>query len=552
MTSVVMPAHAASGATDEQEQLRQQARQRAQREQLQRTPDVRLENVAPDSAQARLPGSETPCFSIRHIVLQGDSAAQFEWALVAANPPDDPAIGRCLGVNGINLVMKRVQNALIAEGFVTTRVLAEAQDLNTGTLALTLMPGRIRAIQFAPGSGSHACMWNAMPARAGDLLNLRDLEQGLENFKRLPSADADMQIAPGAQPGESDIVVRWRQARLWRLNLAVDDSGSKATGKYLGGVTLAVDHLLQLNDLFYLSANHDLNDGSAGNRGTHGYTAHYSVPYGYWLLGLTASEYTYHQTVAGINQAYVYSGESQTGEIKLSRLIYRDAVRKTAVSLRGWTRASKNFIDDTEIAIQRRRTAGWEAGLGYREFIGAATLDMNVAYRRGTGAMDALAAPEEAAGDGTSRLKLISADAQLALPFTLGGQALRYSGNWRAQWNRTPLTPQDRFAIGGRYSVRGFDGETLLSAERGWLIRNELGLLLGASGQMAYAGLDHGEVGGSAVALLAGRRLTGAVLGLRGDYKTVHYDIFVGQPVKKPQGFKTASSTAGFNLSWSF
>ena len=272
--------------------------------------------------------------------------------------------GRCLGVNGINLVMKRVQNALIAEGFVTTRVLAEAQDLNTGTLALTLMPGRIRAIQFAPGSDSRARMWNAMPARAGDLLNLRDLEQGLENFKRLPSADADMQIAPGAQPGESDIVVRWRQARPWRLNLAVDDSGSKATGKYLGGVTLAVDHLLQLNDLFYVSANHDLNDGSAGHKGTHGYTAHYSLPYGYWLLGLTASNYNYYQSVAGINQTHRYSGENQTGEIKLSRLVYRDAVRKATVSLRGWTRASKNFIDDTEIAIQRRRTAGWEAGLG--------------------------------------------------------------------------------------------------------------------------------------------------------------------------------------------
>jgi hemolysin activation/secretion protein len=550
MTSGTLQAQAA--VTDEQEQLRQQARQRAQREQLQRTPDVRLESPVSDAAQRRLPTSETPCFPIRHLVLKGDGAAQFGWTLTAVNPPDDPAIGRCLGVNGINLVMKRVQNALIAEGFVTTRVLAEAQDLNTGTLALTLMPGRIRAIQFAPGSGSRARMGNAMPARAGDVLNLRDLEQGLENFKRLPSADADMQIAPGAQPGESDIVVRWQQARPWRLNLAVDDSGSKATGKYLGGVTLAVDHLLQLNDLFYLSANHDLNDGSAGNKGTHGYTAHYSLPYGYWLLGLTASEYTYHQTVAGINQAYVYSGESQTGEIKLSRLVYRDAVRKTTVSLRGWTRASKNFIDDTEIAIQRRRTAGWEAGLGYREFIGAATLDMNVAYRRGTGAIDALAAPEEAAGDGTSRLKLISADAQLALPFALGGQSLRYNATWRAQWNRTPLVPQDRFGIGGRYSVRGFDGETLLSAERGWLIRNELGLLLDASGQMAYAGLDHGEVGGSAVALLAGRRLTGAVLGLRGGYKTLNYDIFVGQPVKKPQGFKTASTTAGFNLSWSF
>lgn len=50
-----------------------------------------------------------------------------------------------------------------------------------------------------------------------------------------------------------------------------------------------------------------------------------------------------------------------------------------------------------------------------------------------------------------------------------------YSGLIRAQWNRTPLTPQDRFAIGGRYTVRGFDGETSLMGERGWLLRNDIG-----------------------------------------------------------------------------
>ena len=60
-------------------------------------------------------------------------------------------------------------------------------------------------------------------------------------------------------------------------------------------------------------------------------------------------------------------------------------------------------------------------------------------------------------------------------------------GSWRAQWNRTPLAPQDRFSIGGRYTVRGFDGELTLMGERGWVLRNEIGLPVGA-GQELYAG----------------------------------------------------------------
>jgi hemolysin activation/secretion protein len=549
-------AQAASLTDADQELLRQQARERILRQQQEPTSDVRLERPLVPRDEGRLPLDESPCFKIERIQLKGEAATQFQWALASANHGpkgiEDAPIGRCLSSGGIDLIMRRVQNTIMAKGYVTARILAEPQDLSTNTLTLTLIPGRIRTIRFANGTDTRATQWNALPAHPGDLLNLRDIEQGLENFKRLPTAEADIQIAPGEQPGESDIVIQWKQAFPVRFTLSVDDSGSKSTGKYIGGVTVAVDHLLTLNDLFYLSFNHDLGSDGPGKNGSRGYSAHYSIPYGYWLLGFTASENTYRQSVAGINQTYLFSGESQNSEIKLSRLVYRDAVRKTTVSLRGWTRASKNHIDDTEIEIQRRRTSGWEAGLAHREFIGAAALDLSLDYRRGTGAMDAKAAPEEASGDGASRLQLVTAETQLSLPFTLGTQALRYSIAGRAQWNRTPLVPQDRFAIGGRYTVRGFDGENSLSADRGWLIRNELDWYIGHSGHAIYLGLDYGEVGGRASANLIGTRLAGAVLGLRGRYKTLNYDIFVGQPITKPEGFRTANTAAGFNFNWSF
>lgn len=551
---------AQSAATDALELLRQQERERVFRQQQAQTPDVRLERPRASAELGRLPIDETPCFHIDRILLGGAAAEQFQWALAAAERTEegvaDPVSGRCLGTISINRVMQRVQNAIVARGFVTTRVLAEPQDLQRGTLALTVIPGRIRGIRFASGTDDRATQWNALPVRPGDLLNLRDIEQALENFKRVPTAEADIQITPAdgldAKPGESDLLIAWQQRFPFRFSVAVDDSGTRATGKYLGGVTLSYDHALTLNDLFYVSVNRDLGGGDPGRRGTQGHAAHYSLPFGYWLLGVTSSSNRYYQSVAGANQTYRYSGTSQNSDIKLSRLIYRDALRKTTLSLRGWSRSSKNFIDDTEVEVQRRRMAGWELGASHREFIGAATLDLNLNYRRGTGAMNALPAPEEAFGEGSARPKIITSDARVNAPFALGGQRLRYTGAWRAQWNRTPLVPQDRLAIGGRHSVRGFDGESVLAAERGWLIRNDLGLMFGNSGQEFYLGLDHGEVGGRSADLLVGRRLTGAVFGLRGGNKGLAYDIFIGQPINTPQGFKTASRVAGFNLNWSF
>lgn len=115
-----------------------------------------------------------------------------------------------------------------------------------------------------------------------------------------------------------------------------------------------------------------------------------------------------------------------------------------------------------------------------------------------------------------------------------------------------PLTPQDGFAIGGRYTVRGFDGETSLQADRGWLIRNDIGLALGASGAELYVGIDYGTVGGYKTRNLLGRQLAGGVLGLRGAAKSLSYDLFVGAPIHKPEGYRTARVTSGFNLNYSF
>lgn len=543
-------AQAVTGAAVAQELQRQIERERVLREQQESTPDVRL--LAPASVEpGRMPEAETPCFPIREIVLKSP-LPDFSSAHSAVDPDDDPATGRCLGSAGINVVMTRVQNAIVARGFVTTRVLAEVQDLCNGILTLTVIPGRIRNISFTPGSDTRANAWNAMPARPGDILNLRDIEQGLENFKRVPTAEADIQIVPADEPGESDLLIAWKQAFPLRLTLNVNDGGAKTTGKYLGSVTVSGDHLLMLNDLFYASFNHELGGGESGSRGTHGHTLHYSLPYDYWLFGVTTSENRYHQTVAGATQNYLYSGTSENYEAKLTRVLYRDGSGKTSASLRGYLTKSNNFIDDTEVEVQRRRMAGWEAGLQHRAFIADAVLDLAGAYRHGTGAFDALPAPEDAFNEGASRPRLFTAEASLNLPFKLAGENFRYSGNWRAQWNRTPLVTLDRFSIGGRYTVRGFDGESVLMAERGWLIRNDLGWSLGNNGQELYLGIDHGQVSGQSADLLIGKRLTGAVLGLRGGYKDFSWDVFTGWPLAKPDGFKTAHNVGGFNLTWSF
>ncbi|RZM00454.1 MAG: ShlB/FhaC/HecB family hemolysin secretion/activation protein, partial [Variovorax sp.] len=417
------------------EEQRQQERERLLRGREERGIDQRGPEV-PKARPTRLPSAETPCFPIDRILLQGESIERFHWSLshIAGNDGSDPPLGRCLGAEGVDIVVSRVQQSILERGYLTTRVLAGPQDLRTGALILTLVPGRIATIRQNRGDLRTMHLRNAIPARSGDLLELRDIEQGLENLKRLPTVDADVQVEPStatdARPGDSDLLVTYTRKFPLRTTLSLDDTGTRATGKTQSALTVAWDGPLGLNDLAYVSINRDVFNHHG--RGTGGRTAHYAIPFGYGLLAFTASESRYHQTVAGLDEDYLYAGSTRNAEVRWSQLIHRSRSRKTTVALRGWRRATASFIDDTEIEVQRRVVGGWEASLNQREFLGDATLDATVAYRRGTGVFGAIAAPEEAFGDGTSRLKLYTSDVALNAPFRIAGQKLRYTASWRA------------------------------------------------------------------------------------------------------------------------
>lgn len=541
-----------AAARDQIEQRRADERERQQREALQRGTDTAGGGNTALPPVLDWPAQETSCFPIQRVVLRGEAAESFRWVTAVLTQGEDAAIGRCLGNQGVSVAAARAERNLIARGFVTSRVVLESQNLSDGTLKLTMLPGRIGAIRFADGTSQRATQVNAVPARVGDILNVRDIEQAMENLRRVPTVEADFQIAPGASPTESELLIQWRQAIPLRLHLSVDDSGAKTTGRYQASATLSVDHWWTLNDLFYFTQGRDLGGGDPGPRGTRNASLHYSLPLGYWGLGFNASRHSYFQSVAGLNQDYRYSGRGSQQDITLSRVAHRNELGKTTLRLKAFARQSRNFIDDTEVEVQRRATGGWELGADHRRQVGRAQLDVRAAVKRGTGAFGALPAPEEAFDEGRSRFELFSLEAAWSQPFELWGVRLHLGSQWRGQRERTPLTPQDRFAIGGRYSVRGFDGESSLIGERGWLWRNDLSLLLGDSGQQLYLGVDQGRVGGASAQWLVGQRLAGAVLGLRGAWGPVQYDVFMGAPLHKPEGFRTAKTAAGFQLSASF
>lgn len=549
---------------DANQQQRQTLHQQAQHAQLQHQAEVRLET---SHQQLSLSNNESPCYPIHNISLidydSNTQKSQFQWALDKAVRDLKLTLPHCFGGEGLGILMKQVQNNIIEKGYVTTRVVTEEQDLRGGKLVLTVIIGKVRnTIVADSGNTPRFTKLNALTAftfAKGDILNVRDIEQSLENLKRVPTVEANIEILPSddetASVGESDLKISYAQVFPFRLNVGLDDSGSKSTGKWQGSATLSVDNLLSANDLFYASFTHSIKQkgDDKGKRASKNLTLYYAIPFGYWNLAFSHNQSRYHQEVFGaFENSYIYAGESANDKLTLSYLLYRDSVRKTTISASAWSRQSQNYIDGAELDVQKRRMAGWEAGFSHKEYWGNSTLEFSANYKRGTGARGQLQAPEELWGEGTSRPQIISASMSFNKPFMWGSQPWQFNSSWNAQWNKTPLIPQDRLSIGGRYTVRGFDGELTLSGERGWLWRNELAWNLNGLGQQIYFALDGGRVTGWATKNQLGHHLMGTALGLRGYFKGISYDVFGGRPIRKPEGFKTSDAVAGFNLNYHF
>jgi hemolysin activation/secretion protein len=540
------------GLPDPSPEIRRQAQRQEQlRRDLELKPDVKLGDLS--AAGLALLPNEQPCRPIAAVVFEGPDHLQrpLQKALAGKGGEDSP-LGRCLGVQGIAVLIDRARNALIAQGYITSRIEAPPQDLTQGRLLLRVLVGRVAHIDA--GESGRAADQLAPLARE-QALNLRDIEQSLENLRRNPSAQADFQLRPGAEADTTDIALSYTLGRPIRLNLSLDDSGSTSTGKLMAQATVSWDSPLGLSDLAYVSLGQDAGRRQAGPRGNDSQTLHYSLPWGYWLWSVTASRSDYHQTIAGAFQSYLYSGQTQSQDLQLSRVVHRDSDSKTSLQLRGFSRRSRNFIDDTEVQVQRRQTAGWEAALQHAQRLGQLSGDLQLVWRRGTGAFSAMRAPEERFGEGSSRMQVGTGILNLQWPVPLPGR-LSASHHLRVQHNRTPLVPQDRLCLGGRSSVRGFDGRQALCGDRGHLSRNELSLPLNESVSL-YAGIDFGRVAGRSTDQLPDRFLSGYALGLRGQHRlgselSAIVDAFVGRPITKPAFLTTASSTAGFSLNLNF
>ena len=553
----IAPVSAADSAIPnvvQQEQL-EMARQRAEaRNERNQTKRVEIEGIRTSTDADNAVDETGPSFFITHIELGDENQTDvLEGEFRFLEPLLRNGEQQAMNVGAIEVFVKSLNEALINRGFITSQVRIPEQNIESGTLRLTLLPGRLGRVLYSEGSLTPS--WeSAFPIREGDILNVRRLEQGLEQMKRVSSQDVTMQLVPGDTVGTTNVELTvTKTGHVAHGIISVDNSGLRSTGRSQVNLAVALDQALGANDILRGHIGFD-GERMGYQGGTRNRSLSYSIPRGWDTFSLSYGAYNYHQQVMSQPYDFISRSRVHTARFTWDHVYHRSQHTKAAYDVTVHKRSSHVYINDLEIPVQALNTTALELGLSSRTYIGNATLYTRIGQKLGVGW---LGAQEELTGADTPRTRYHQwlFDVEYTKPLTLGHRPATYRVNFHGQWTagHARLYGVDQISLGNRYTVRGFDGEYTLSGEHGWYIQQELASRIPSLQSEVYVGLDVGAVYGVSTDVLVGRTIAGMALGMRGQFKSgVGYDVYIGAPIYKPEGYPTKRADVAAMVYYAF
>ncbi|NTF98473.1 ShlB/FhaC/HecB family hemolysin secretion/activation protein, partial [Rhizobium rhizogenes] len=533
------------------------ARRQAQEAEQQRLETLGRMTPKPAQTEAQQPAASGgqkagPCFAITHVEVEGVK----QFSATAIDTVTAPYANRCVGVGEINSLLRDLTHLYLNKGFVTSRVYVPAQDIaGTKVLRLVAVEGTLSDIYIngmpAPGSGMLA---TAFPGMKGEITNLRDIEQGLDQINRLSSNNAKTAMLPGKTDGTSILNIENKPDHPWHLSFGNSNLGQEQTGYSKSSASVGYDNLFGINDQWNFSYEHSGPDYPWRDDGvgkSNSYSGNVSVPYGYWTLSLNGSWYGYDSSVPGNFGTLQTSGDSKQVGIGADRVLFRDKDSITTLNTGLTYKETNNFLLGSKIEVGSRKYTAGDLGISHsRRMLGGLWV-FDLSYSQGLNLFDAVAPGDAGAGDADPRFSKFSGTITVTRPFEVSEQRFELNSIVTGQYSPDNLFGAEQISLGGYSSVRG-TRETMLYGNNGFFVRNdlvwrtqpfadnaELAKILGEF--RPYVGLDYGRIarqaryridGGDMLGWTAGAKLAGGHV----NFDIGYSDIFGGTTDRRDAG----------------
>lgn len=532
LVTVVAPAYAQSPADDFN-------RRQEERSQTQRLDALRRATPGGADAEDRtLPAGQEngACFDITRVEIDGANLlSAAEIGKVTA-----PYGNRCVGLAEINAVLRDVTHLYIDHGYVTSRAYVPQQDIRkTRILRLLVVEGTLSDIYFnGKKAAGNASLATAFPGLIGRVVNIRDIEQGLDQMNRLQANDAKSAMLPGPKDGTSILNIENRPGRPWHVSLGNNNMGQESTGFSRSSASLGYDDLLGINDQWNFSYEHSGPDYPSENDGNgygNSYSGSVSVPYGYSTVSLNGSWYQYESAVEGNFSTLETSGNSGQAGLGIDRVVLRDKDSITTVRGSLTYKQTNNFLLGNLIEVGSRRYTVGEIGISHSRRMFGGIWVFDASYDRGLGLFDAVKAGEPGAGDADPRFSKFNATITVTQPFQAIGRQFELTSLVSGQYSPDNLLGAEQMSLGSYSNVRG-TRESVLFGNNGVFSHNEIvwrtqsnqsgGPMAKAFGELRpYLGFDYGHVYAQKRFDMTGGDLAGWTAGIRAVGGTISADL---------------------------
>ncbi len=507
-----------------------------QRKLLEKQSTISIEDALPSPSQNKI------CFPVDKIQFAGAT----QLTTKTQTQLTSPYLKRCLTLSEIQELTKHVTNYYIEQGFITSQAIIPEQDLSSYQLLIQVIEGHIETIEIE--NSPERLVHQIFPHQQGKILNLRHIEQGLEQLNRLSSTKYTIDIQPGSQNGYSRVIIH-QQGKKWPITsqLNLDNTGMKATGKQLVTGSLTVDSPLGFGEQWSLSASTDT-DFSRSHHSRYSVAA-INVPYGYWSYRYQFYRNNTLQPFHASGQQFRYEGKNTNQQFDVSRLVYRDG--KQRLTLQGSLKhknATTQLASQT-LTISSPTLTSLSFTPQYSTTLGQGYFTFNPAAEWGISAFGA--SPDTLAKDSPrSHYRKFSLSSSYQYFFSNG---VTYLTSFYGQYSPDNLYGIERISIGGQYSVRGYH-EQSLSGNRGGYWRNEINKDIAnmAIGQLRFIGaLDYGFIASDKY-LVEPDTLAGGAVGLSFIGNSLFYSQFLlSKPLHYPSQLKPDNWSAYWSVSFS-
>ena len=476
---------AARPLQDPGQRLLQQQRDRQRNDELQQAPaqisvpESAIPNLPPGADVEALPDVQ-PMFRIDRIEFAGDAPLSRQ----QLDEVTRPFVGRTLGRNRINLLLRRLTEAFIAGGFITTRAYLGQQNLASGTLTINIVTGHVAAFtlngqplrprsaqpgRVPPAGGGFlsddGTAW-AFGSSPGDVLRLPDLEQGVDQINRLRRNHAEIQILPGEAPGDSIIAVTNRYGGPFYIDAGLDNYGSSSTGTMRYRASIEADNTIGFQESLALSY--------VGSENSNALVFSAAVPFGYQTLSYTTALSEYQQS---IGNTALLDGRTFSQTLGWNDVLVRSATGRISLDATLTKMRTERSVNGIELSPQDLTVlrVGANGLLRFAAHGDPAAATWDVGVSQGLPWLSASHdGPDLDGSDAHSQFTM--GDATLTLQATvgrLGPTSWAYRGRLRGQYSRVALFGNEQLFLGGMDSVRGFT-EGGIAGDSGLYLRNEL------------------------------------------------------------------------------